>query len=863
VREGVQVLVQPSNVRIATDLEYQQAGAQIAEDLSPCNVILGVKEVPVSKLLNDRTYAFFSHTTKAQEYNMPLLDACISKNIQLMDYERIAESEGNRLVKFGKFAGFAGMIDMFHGLGDRLLAMGYSTPFLHVGFTRMYSGLPAAEEAVKIIGEQIAQGGLPRELGPLVFAFTGNGSVGRGAQQIFNLLPHKVVSPEELKELVADKDFDNHVVYTCTCTSRDLVEPIDPNRSFDRKDYFANPQDYKSIFAETVAPYASVIVNGVFWNEDFPRILTIEQLEKMHKTRTSRLLAVADLSCDVGGSIEFMRQVSSIDHPFYVWDIEKREVNWDTVNAPGVLLLAVDNLPTEIPVDATNYFGDSLLPWIESLVKTDVSVPFEEQELPLPLKNAVLTSHGALTPGYQYIDRLRQERTNSKKAKAGSKKILIIGSGMVSPPAIQYLAKFRDNLITVASANLPEAEMRVKSLRNAKAVELDVDNTSDLSGLIAAHDIVVSLLPAGLHMRVARQCIDHGVHMITTSYVSPEMEELHREAEAKGVTILNEVGLDPGIDHLTAMKVIRECKEKGGTLTHFTSYCGGLPAPEASSNPLGYKFSWAPRGALLAGLNGALYITQGQEVSVPEGGVFKAAEPIKCWPGFNLEGYPNRDSVQYAEDYGVPHAKHFFRGTLRYKGFSEIFDALVKLGFVNPQPLDQLQPGAAPITWRELALILQPDLTTYDLESGSLRKLGLEHEEAAHVDEALNWLGVFSGEETVAQKGNPLDSLCEKMLTKMNYGEGEHDMVILRHDFEMVIDGKDVRMSSSMVRYGETDGHSAMAYTVGMPAGIATKLVLDGHIIRRGVLRPLTPDIVYPMLNYLEGEGIKMIEEFY
>lgn len=226
----------------------------------------------------------------------------------------------------------------------------------------------------------------------------------------------------------------------------------------------------------------------------------------------------------------------------------------------------------------------------------------------------------------------------------------------------------------------------------------------------------------------------------------------------------------------------------------------------ASDNPLGYKFSWAPRGALLAGLNGALYIDQGQEVELPKGTVFRAAEPVTYWPGFHLEGYPNRDSVSYARDYGIPNAKHFFRGTLRYAGFSKVFDALVTLGFVSTQPLEQLKPGAAPITWRELSLLLQPDLTTYDLVDGSLRKLGLQNEDAAHVEEALEWLGVFSN-DTAAQKvkkkqkdverlfivllqGTVLDSLCDRMLTKMAYGKGERDLVILRHEFDMVIGGK-------------------------------------------------------------------------
>lgn len=599
------------------------------------------------------------------------------------------------------------------------------------------------------------------------------------------------------------------VVYLFLSPCRDLVTPIDPNVQFDRKHYFANPRQYKSTFAETIAPYASVIVNGIYWAEGFPRILTIEQLEKLHKKRMSRLIAVADLSCDVDGSIEFMRQTSSIDHPFYIWDIEKREINWDTINGQGVMLLAVDNLPTEVPVDATNYFGESLLQWIEPLVRNDATVEVEKQSLPGPLKSAVITAHGKYAPNHEYLGPLRAERAKAKKV-VQSRKILVLGSGMVSPPAIEFLARFRDNVITVASANLSEADSRVKGLLNAKAVELDVMKDTDLSGLVAAHDIVISLLPASMHVRVAKECLAHGKHMITTSYVGPEMAELHEQAVAKGVTILNEVGLDPGIDHLTAMRVIRDCYDKGGVVTHFTSYCGGLPAPEVSDNPMGYKFSWAPRGALLAGLNGAVYIDEGSQVELAKGTVFRAAEPVNYWPGFHLEGYPNRDSVSYARDYGIPNAKRFFRGTLRFAGFSKVFDALLHLGFVNVQPMEQLQPGAAPITWRELSLMLQPDLTTYDLENGSLRKLGLQNEDAAHVEEALDWLGVF-GNDVVPQKGTVLDSLCDRMLSRMAFGKGERDLVILRHEFEMVIGGKERRLSCSMVRYGDPNGHSAMA----------------------------------------------------
>ena len=643
-----------------------------------------------------------------------------------------------------------------------------------------------------------------------------------------------------------------------------MVEPIDPKAKFDRKHYFANPHLYKSTFYERVAPYASVIVNGIYWDQNFPRLLTIEQFENLHKRRKSRLLAVADLSCDPEGSIEFMRNTSSIDHPFYVWDPDRREVNWDVINAPGVLILAVDNLPTEIPVDATNYFGESLLPWVESLVYNDASVPFEEQKLPQPLKNAIVTCHGKLSPHHEYIATLRKQREASAKDFLGKqKKILILGSGMVSPPAIEYLARFRDNVITVASNNMAEAEKRVGNRRNVKAVEVDVSKGEELSGLIAAHDLVVSLLPAPLHPGIAKHCIQHKKHLITTSYVGPEMEELNEAATQAGVTILNEVGLDPGIDHFTALKIIKECTEQGGQVTSFTSFCGGLPAPEASDNPLGYKFSWAPRGALLAGLNSARYIDDGKIVEVPKGTVFRAAEKVNAWPAFNLEGYPNRDSVPYAKEYGIQNPRKFLRGSLRYQGFCKVFDALVTLGFVNPAPMDALKEGAPPMTWRDLSLYLQPDLTTYDLESGCLRKLGLVEEDAASVDEALHWLGIYS-QDVVPQKGTTLDALCDVMMQKMKLEPHERDLVILRHEFTMNFpDGKEKRMTSSLVRYGEVGGHSAMATTVGVPCGIAAKLVLDGFIIRRGVLKPVTPDIYSPMLQHLEEEGISMVEKYY
>jgi alpha-aminoadipic semialdehyde synthase len=869
VKDGVRVLVQPSTLRIFADSEYVRAGAAVQEDLSGASVVLAVKEVPLHRLLPKRTYCFFSHTIKAQEYNMPLLDAVLENHIRLIDYERICDHTGARLVRFGHYAGYAGMIDFFHCLGNRLLAMGYSSPFLHVGYTHMYPDLEFARAAVRAIGNEIAQQGLPRALGPLVFTFTGSGAVSGGARDIFQLLPHKWIAPHELPALLENKQFDSRVVYGVLASSEHIVRLKDAaarDRPFDRQHYYAHPDLYESTFAQTIAPYTSVLVNGLYWDQRFPRLLTNQQAETLARERRWRLVGLADLSADRGGSVEFMQRITTIDHPFYIYDVERHTASESVDSERGVLILSVDNLPTEIPFEASKYFGDNLLPFIKSLAFSDASVPFAEQkDIPPEIRNAVITAHGELTPAYKYIAEFRRRNERERLSVSAKYKVLVLGSGMVAPPLVHYLSRFNGLHVTVASNDVESAERIVKGRRSSVAIQLDVADRTELRNLVRAHDVVVSLLPPSMHVDVARLCIAERRHLVTTSYVSDEMAALHGEARAAGVTILNEVGLDPGIDHLLAMRVINEAAQRGGKLVSFVSHCGGLPAPEASGNPFGYKFSWSPRGALSAGLNGARFKQNGQIVEYAPGTIFKEAVPTVFLPGFRCEVLANRDSLKYAELYGVSSAHTFFRGTLRFQGWSMVLDALTRLGLLDNKPSKLFEPGAPRISWRKVVATLLPDFAGYDVEGAVLRHLGLaetgKEEQARAVETAMTWLGLFSDKLYVAQKGTSLDALCDLMLSKMQYADGERDLVLLKHMFVIQeADGTETKQTSTLVAYGDERG-SAMSRLVGVPAAIATKLILDEHIIRRGVLAPVTPDIYYPLLSRLQQDGIKSIEE--
>ena len=448
------------------------------------------------------------------------------------------------------------------------------------------------------------------------------------------------------------------------------------------------------------------------------------------------------------------------------------------------------------------------------------------------------------------------------------KTVLVLGTGMVASPAISYLLNLDEVQVRVASLEVERAQALLQGHPRGAAHTLDVQNRPALEAAIAAPEVsvVISLLPYIYHVQVAEICLAHGKHLVTTSYVSPGMQALDAPAKAAGLTLLNEVGADPGIDHMSAMRVIRRIQGHGGEVTHFRSWCGGLPAPDAATNPLGYKFSWSPRGVLLAGRNPAHYLEEGQEITIPAGELFEHHWSVSI-PGLPpLEGYPNRDSLPYAERYGIPTAKTIFRGTLRNPGWCEALNILLKLGFLELEPQSWPQNSLGEWTAdllgcaehspealrRCIAARMGLASTAAALETATLETAALE---------ALAWLGLFSAEALPVHHGGAIDMLTACMLARMGYAENERDMLIMRHEFGASYpDAGEEAITSTLLAYGIPGGDSAMARTVGLPAAIAARLLLEGTLQRSGVLIPILPEVFEPVLTELERHGIRFEE---
>ncbi|WMS87452.1 saccharopine dehydrogenase C-terminal domain-containing protein [Pleionea litopenaei] len=419
------------------------------------------------------------------------------------------------------------------------------------------------------------------------------------------------------------------------------------------------------------------------------------------------------------------------------------------------------------------------------------------------------------------------------------KRILIFGSGYVAAPVIEYLTRQPENQLTVASNILADAEKLADGHEQVAAVVADVTNDQVIADLVEQHDIVISLVPYLFHVAIAQQCIKFRKHLITASYVSPEMKALDQAAKDAEILILNEIGLDPGIDHLSAMKVIDEAHDKGGKVKSFASWCGGLPAPEFNDNPLGYKFAWAPRGVLLALLNQAKFYKHNKVEIIESADLLSSAKPVVVSEELALEGYPNRDSTSYREAYQIPECENLIRGTLRYPGFCDVITAAHKLGL-----LDIKSKPDTNLTWK-----------TYIEQQLSTHHLNLSES----VTKAFEWLGLFE-EQSLPDSDSLLDAFCSVLQAKLQYQSNETDMIALQHRFELVFDDRPEFLTSTLVVKGDVGGYSAMSKTVGYPVAIATQLILDGEIQDKGVHIPVLRHFYEPILELLEEEGIECIE---
>jgi saccharopine dehydrogenase (NADP+, L-glutamate forming) len=434
------------------------------------------------------------------------------------------------------------------------------------------------------------------------------------------------------------------------------------------------------------------------------------------------------------------------------------------------------------------------------------------------------------------------------------KKILILGAGLVARPLVKYLLDQPDFRVEVASRTVSKAQKLIEGHPRGVAKELNLKSEEALKNEVAGADLVISMVPYGFHPKVAELCIAYKKHMVTTSYVSDAMKKLDGEARRTGIIILNELGLDPGIDHMEAMRVIHEIHDKGGKLVGFISFCGGLPAAEANTNPFGYKFSWSPTGVLLAGKNSAQYLQDGKEVFIPAEKLFESYS-LRTIEGLGVfEGYPNRNSLPYIGLYGVPETKTMLRGTLRYLGWCETIRILVRLNV-----LDQEEKDWTGLTFADF-LRKQMGTRAKDVKKAVSDRLGISPGLA--ILRRLEWLGLFSDEPLPLQKGSALDIMSALMTAKLSYLPGERDLICLQHEFFASYPkaGRE-KIVSTLIDYGIPGGDSSMSRTVGLPPAIGTRLILEGKIRETGVHIPVTPDIYLPILAELKNLNIAFKEK--
>jgi saccharopine dehydrogenase-like NADP-dependent oxidoreductase len=458
------------------------------------------------------------------------------------------------------------------------------------------------------------------------------------------------------------------------------------------------------------------------------------------------------------------------------------------------------------------------------------------------------------------------------------KNILVIGAGRSASSLIKYLldhARQEGWKVTVGDVSLDLVKQKTGGHPHARPIAFDINNEQQREEEIKNADIVISMLPASMHLSVARDCVRFKKHLVTASYVSKEIRELDEEAKAAGIILMNETGLDPGIDHASAMKIIDAIKENGGEVVSFRSYCGGLVAPESNDNPWGYKFTWNPRNVILAGQGTAQYIELGEYKYIPYNRLFTQIETINVEGHGSFDGYANRDSLSYRKPYGLDNIPTMLRGTLRMPGYCRAWNAFVKLGLTD----DTFKVESHITTYRQL---LEAFLPIGNASTRTKMRDFLEERDDSDVMQKLDWLGIFEDEPIELKDATPAQLLQEFLEKKWKLKEHDIDMIVMQHLFEYVPGpvlkatkgdaaataiellkpeyGKK-KITSSLVVKGEDQVYTAMAKTVGLPAAIVTKLILQGKINLTGVQIPTVKAIYEPLLGELESFGIRFEEK--
>jgi len=439
------------------------------------------------------------------------------------------------------------------------------------------------------------------------------------------------------------------------------------------------------------------------------------------------------------------------------------------------------------------------------------------------------------------------------------KRILILGAGLSSSSLIKYLldhAEQYDWTVVICDYSLELAQRKAANHPRSEVYYFDVYNDTQRMQEISKSDIVISMLPARMHHLVAVDCVKKGVNMVTASYVSNEIRALDKEAKEKGVLLLNEIGVDPGIDHMSAMQIIDDIRDKGGKIINFESSTGGLVAPESDNNPWNYKFTWNPRNVILAGQGVSQFLHNGKYKYIPYSKLFSRTEDVEILDLGHFEIYPNRDSLKYREIYGLEDIQTMFRGTIRRKGYSEAWNVFVQLGLTDDTFIIE---DSASITYREFIDRFLPNNSRLSTESilAKVFKIDVESE----IMEKIIWTGIFDDRVIGLEKATPAQVLQHLLEEKWILDQEDKDMIVMHHLFDYEMDGKKRSLTSTMVVKGNDQVHTAMSITVGIPVAIATKLILTNKIQLKGVQIPIVKEVYEPILEELDNYGIKFIEK--
>lgn len=439
------------------------------------------------------------------------------------------------------------------------------------------------------------------------------------------------------------------------------------------------------------------------------------------------------------------------------------------------------------------------------------------------------------------------------------KSILVLGAGLSSSSLIRYLLMHSEEYkwtVRVVDQDLALAEQKIHGHLNGMALSFDATNSAERRPEIERCDLVISMLPARFHVDVAIDCIALKRHLITPSYISPELQALDQQAKDAGIIIMNEIGVDPGIDHMSAMKIIHAVQAKGGEITSFKSFCGGLIAPESDDNPWNYKFTWNPRNVVLAGQGGAAcFIRNGQYKYIPYNRLFERLDHLTIEGYGDFMGYANRDSLSYRSTYGLENIPTIFRGTLRRPGYCEAWNVFIELGMTDDTYQMNIEKNITPRSFINAFLPYHPTLSVEEKFKRFLR------DDRMHLYHRFEWLGVFENEPLInIENPTPAQALQQILVNKLSLNDGDKDMLVMIHEFEYEWNGKSYAISSHMVNIGEDQVYTSMSNTVGLPAAICAKMILTGQLRTTGVTLPVQPEVYNPILDELDALHISFVE---